>query len=141
MAQFYVDENGQFQFGERPAAQGVSFSDFKARNPDLIQDPSIGYDAHLNAAREKGSYIPPNNGMIEVSTGPNQLWHLDPATRTVWRTNELQPGVRWGADPSNDFLSGKDGWRDAATIAAMFGAAYGGGALLGGEAAAGAVGD
>lgn len=41
----------------------------------------------------------------------------------------------WGARPGNDTFSGKDGLQDLIKIGAMAGAAYGGGALTGGEAA------
>lgn len=44
---------------------------------------------------------------------------------------------RFGARQSNDTFSGKDGLQDLITIAAMAAAAYGGGALAGGETVAG----
>lgn len=111
-----------------------TFASFLARNPDLVEDPNVDFDTLLRGAQEKNAFMGGNR--IEFSSGPNQLWHLDPLGRRAYHTQEIQPGIRWGADPNNDTFSGKDGARDLATIAAMFGAAYGGGLLAGGETAA-----
>lgn len=152
MARLYVDENGQWisedehnALVSQRASAAPKFEDWLKQNngEQIVRDPSMDFASMLSNAVANNPYqqqVANNGGMVSFSTGPNQLWWMDPLGQQVYRSQEIQTGTPWGAEPSNDFLSGKDGWRDAATIAAMAAPVWGGALLGGAGAASGGVG-
>lgn len=139
----WLDEAGKQALMQRRAAAVPKFADWRKQNSgETLYDVTSGAGVDFESLFQKemsnpfSQMVAQQGGMLSTSTGPNQLYWLDPVSKKVFRSAEIGPNTPWGADPSNDFLSGKDGWRDAAMIAGMAAPIWGG-ALLGAAGTAG----